>query len=344
MRTAWIIAVLMMTGAAQGEPVPPPPADFWSGQYIDGAGCVYMRDGDDWVPRQDGAGGPLCGFPPSLDTRRSDPDTVSVLDPLYPEAPPTAEELLIEKLASGLQQGEFTADPAPREARREPPAPPQPPAIVRNIAQIAAQQDKLRAAATGSGDYGDLCAALGYHPAANPKPLIGGDVTQGMCYGMQADIPARRVTDRPVPMPADPVPAKPAPVVAEPAEGGAKAVAVASRPVPAKPEAKPEQPQPALKSAVADRRKPQPTPPDGLVEMIPASARYVQVGAYTQDQAALATIRRLSDMGYRTGQSYERRDDRSFRLIMAGPFRNRQDLIVALSRLRESGYPHAVAR
>ena len=336
MRTAWIIAILMMAGAARGEPVPPPPADFGSTQYIDGAGCVFLREGTDWVPRPDGTGGQLCGFPPSLATRRSDPDTVSVLAPMHPDPPPRPEDVLAETLASGLRQGEFTADPAPRETRRDAPAPSQPPAIARNMARIAAQQDQLRAAASGAGRSDDLCAALGYRPDPDPRPLIGGDVTQGMCYGMQADVPTRRISDT-----AHVVPEEPAPVAEKATDKPAETV---SKSVPATASVAPDRPKAATTGTVADRRQPRPAAPERLIEMIPASARYVQVGAYMQDDAALATIRRLSEMGYRTGQSYERRDDRSFRLIMAGPFTNRQDLIAALSRLRGSGYPHAVAR
>ena len=74
-----VLAMLLLGGAAQAAPTPPPPADFAGTQYIDGNGCVFTRSGTDWTARQDGQGQALCGFPPSLDVRRTDPLTERAL-------------------------------------------------------------------------------------------------------------------------------------------------------------------------------------------------------------------------------------------------------------------------
>nr|WP_252733686.1 SPOR domain-containing protein [Paracoccus marinaquae] len=78
--------------------------------------------------------------------------------------------------------------------------------------------------------------------------------------------------------------------------------------------------------------------------MIPASARFVQVGAFADDANATIVIRRLSEMGYRVGQTRSRHDGKPVRVILAGPFTDRRSLVAALNRLRAQGYPGAVAR
>ena len=78
--------------------------------------------------------------------------------------------------------------------------------------------------------------------------------------------------------------------------------------------------------------------------MIPAHARYIQIGTYVDEGNALAALRRLSAMGYRTAQRNERVKDSAGKAILAGPFTNRQALVTALTQLRTNGYPRAVAR
>lgn len=78
--------------------------------------------------------------------------------------------------------------------------------------------------------------------------------------------------------------------------------------------------------------------------MIPASARYVQVGAYSDDDNAMIVLRALAARGYPTGQTRSKDGSKPLRAIMAGPFPDRQALIAALNDLRRNGYPSAVAR
>ena len=78
--------------------------------------------------------------------------------------------------------------------------------------------------------------------------------------------------------------------------------------------------------------------------MIPASARYVQVGAYGEEGNAMIVLRALAARGYPTGQGRTTDGTKPLRLIMAGPFTDRQALIAALNDLRANGYPKAVAR
>ena len=58
----------------------------------------------------------------------------------------------------------------------------------------------------------------------------------------------------------------------------------------------------------------------------------------------VAVLRALAARGYPTGQARSRPKSGPMRVIMAGPFADRQALIRALNDLRANGYPGAVAR
>lgn len=325
----WIVA---LAGAAVAAPDPAPPPDFTASQYIDGHGCVFLRQGQGWAARLDDDNAPLCGFPPSLSVRGAGAQGDFMPVPAVP--PPNPAELLAEALAAGLRQGEFGADPLPPEIRRDDPLPERPSALAAHLLQQVRAQASLRAALTGAGSSNsDLCARLGYVPDDDPAPVLGGDVTQGLCPGMRAPTPEERI-----------LPGQRAPV-----QGASQASPIAT-PAPVRvtqpavrPVRQPLATQPPKSSSVQARRQAPPRP-ISVPEMIPASARYVQVGTYLQDDAALVTIRRLAELGYRTAQTYTRADGKVFRVILAGPFTDRQTLVTTLNRLRAQGYPHAIAR
>lgn len=341
--------LLLPPAAGQAAPVPHPPLGFGGSQYVDGGGCVWHREGGDWSRRLDKAGVAICGFPPTVSARRTDPDSDRVLAPEFPEPPPSPEDLLAGQLASGLRQGEFLADPRPVEPRRDPglPAPADP--LAGQLSDLARREASLRSALSGGGDSStDLCRLLGYVPDAAPVPVLGGDVTQGMCPGMRAPKPEERITEgvgRPVP-PAVPGRADAPPAPAAPAVLAGTPVAAPARPRP--PAAETAATAPATSSVVARRAQaPAALVPDVApagVEMIPATARYVQVGGFRDDETAMVVIRRLSSMGYRVAQKRTRQDEAALRLILAGPFSDRQALVAALNRLRAEGYPKAVPR
>ncbi|TJZ82267.1 SPOR domain-containing protein [Paracoccus hibiscisoli] len=326
-----VLAMLLLGGAAQAAPVPPPPDGFSGAQYIDGQGCVFTRDGGGWAPRMDGTGQALCGFPPSMDVRRTDPAADRAL-PLTPPPAPDIETVLMEELSRNLGAGEWNADPRPVDARAEP-------APSRRTDPIqTALQDALAAApavrdAAGLSGSAELCARLGYRP--DPDGTAQGS-TLGLCPGMRAEPAIATLTTGvrlPVapavqPRPSPAVPAKPATARATPPA----ASATVTRDRRTAPAATPS-PAPAPVPAKA---------PD--VEMIPASARYVQVGAYADDENAMIVLRALAARGYPTGQGRAAGEKGPLRLVMAGPFADRQALIAALNDLRRNGYPRAVAR
>lgn len=299
----WVAALIMTGGSALAAPNPPPPGDFTGTQYIDGAGCVFRRDDAGWSARIDGAGQPLCGFPPSIAQAR----------PTAAPAEPDAETLLMEQLTHQLRPGEWAADPAQPETRRpaEPARHPDP--LQTTLTDALKVAPAVReAAAIKPAD--DLCTRLGYRPGDEAAP----GAALGLCPGMKI---------------------KTATAAAPVTEAAPKTVPGKSRA--AKPASKPVS---APVSAVVARRPASAAAPKPMVEMIPASARYIQVGAFQDGENALIVLRALSSRGYRVAQSRINDKNKGMRVIMAGPFPDRQKLVEALAELRRTGYAGAVPR
>ena len=349
MRASWCaVWVMALTATGQAAPVPQPPPDFAGGQYIDGDGCVFLRDGSGWVPRLDRSGAAICGFPPTLSSRRTDPDSERVLHTAQEESQPSAEDILIETLASGLRQGEFNADPAPVAERRDPPILRRNDPVTDELGQLVAQQAALRGVLSGAaGSSSRLCDLLGYQPVRNAAPILGGDVTQGLCAGMRAPVPEERIIEvgkRDEREKAQ-VASSAGPETKRYGPPGAASVAADRRTDNVVSPTRKSDPAQAASSALGRQpahRSAEAQAP--TVEMIPASARYVQIGGYADDGNAVSAIRKLSAMGFRVAQRRDRDGDRVLRVILAGPFTDRRDLVEALNRLRDSGYPKAVAR
>lgn len=309
------------------------PLSFRGTQFIDAQGCVFLRDMGKWQPRQDRDGHQICGFPP---TPLADADEAA--------PPKSLEELLQTTLAEGLRDGDLTSDRRDMPERKDPLIEPAQTALQDRVTRQVQAMEAVRAAVAAAGPQSSqLCAKLGYVPSASSSPIIGADVTQGLCPGMRAPLPKRRLLTEHQTAMAE---------MADPKTGGAsadkeKAQGAAKH---AGPAVSPERPvrrapaKKASKSVVADRRVAKTAPQKPDPEMIPPNARFVQVGAFADDRNATITIRNLSQLGYRVAQGRIRDQDQPKRLIMAGPFRDRRALILALNQLRANGYPGAFAR
>lgn len=324
-----MLAGILLPPGAGAWPVPPPPEGFPGGQYIDGAGCVFVREGADWSARRDAQGRGLCGFPPSLGARRTDPGAERVL-PLTaaPAAAPDATTLLVEQVSRDLRPGEWAADPAPAEIRAEPAPSRRPDPMQTAIRDAVTMAPALREAA-GLGGSDALCARLGYIP--DPQAGRIGS-TAGLCPGMRPPTEVAGVTRLPretAPAPTAAPPRARRTTASGPARTVAHTAAVARQP------ARRASPPAATATATATVAGP---------EMIAASARYVQVGAYGDDAAAAAALRAIAARGYPAAQGRAGRDGAPLRLILAGPFPDRQGLVAALNDLRRNGFSGAVAR
>lgn len=318
MRWFWrVLVVLLGPGMAFAAPEPPPPAGFSGAQYIDGRGCVFTRQDGGWQARLDPSGQTLCGFPPSTELRRLDPDTAHVLPPDTPPVAPDPARLLADRLAEELRNADMTGDVLP--------TPPEPPTAGRNamlddIAATLAHQGAVRSALGPGGRVPDqLCARLGYRAA----PVEGGvaDAT-GFCAGLRPPAPGHSFGVAARNPPATPriASASDTPRPQQP-----------PRPVPVNTKGSPR----AEHAAPSAR-------PSHKVEMIPASARYVQIGVFQDEPSARSAIRALARAGLPVVQTLP--GDSAARAIMAGPFTDRARLVEVLNRLRAQGWAGAVAR
>lgn len=313
-----MVLVLLLPGQVWAAPDPPPPGDYPGAQYIDRTGCVFMREGDEWAPRLDKQGARICGFPPSQAAQGVDPD--------IPSASP--EDVLSEVMAQGLRAGDLLKDQRVTPLAEAAPDPAQ--AVLDATLQDQIELDaRLRSAMAGQAPDG-LCARLGYRPEAGATPIIGGDVTQGLCPGMTAPDPQPQITAVSA--------AAPLPVTA--AEPAVTARGDIPTPKPARVAESASKPP----SVIARRPAPPKIEVRAKVEMIPAHARYVEIGAYADAGNAMTALRRLSALGYRTAQRDQKVGDKPGKAVLAGPFADRQALVTALNRLRATGYPRAMAR
>lgn len=345
-----ILCLLLLAFPAYARPYPHPPSDFRGDIYVDDRGCVFNRDGRKWVARKvDGE--QICGFPPSLSSLRIEKPEETPHTSLF-----EVEQDLNAILGSGIRQGELVADTRERE-----PIADAPPASGQNeftghLAALVKRDAELQAALSGSFRETQICERLGYQVDLNPRPVLGWDVTMGLCPGLRAYSPEKNVRlgkrlDRDSEQPAVTVDAALAPrkpkdnktasaIATGTSDGDAKLRTPKSRPAP-----KPAKPRVASTvTSGTSHQKPQghiKTVQDNVAEK---STKYIEVGFYHDDRTAKQVIRNVIRMGYKAAQAYRRQDRQTIRIIYAGPFEEPSGMNEALSKLRRQGYPDAAIR
>lgn len=319
MRIVLLCLLLVLTGrvwAMPGTPRERPPEDFAGTQYIDSAGCVFLRQGSVWTPRLDRDGTVICGYPPSLPAPGPQPDDGS------------AHRLALT-LAEGLQDGDLREDPTDELLRQPVETPRLAGEPAADLGAAVGAIPALRAAMADpqAGD-GQLCDLLGYPSSAVASG--GSGATLGICAGAPTELrPNERKTQTArTTMSARDSAQKPK---ARPAP---RAVAASSGNRRARPAGLPP---PVKANGAADRGV-------ATAEMVPAGARYVQVGSFSAPARSEAAIRRLAGLGYPVARSIRSETATGGRLIMVGPFDDRRAVIAALNHLRKTGYPGAFAR
>ncbi len=338
MRYVWGLLFLLSASVAQATPSPEPPRDYSGDQYIDGSGCVFNRTGGRWIARTDRDGKAVCGFPSSLSARRTDPDAETVLAPLRQPEPPNPAQLLQEQLAGELRQGEFAADPRQAEERREPEIPDASQGLIAEAQAVLKLRAAIGAKLASRPADSALCARLGYVPDPVARPIPGGDVLSGFCRGQPPATPEAHI-----------LPGKRLDRGGEAVSRTAPAARRASVTLDAQPSVRRAVKRPVRdsvapgKAAPVAKAKPAAPRRDPVPELIPASARYVQIGAFSDDLSSDPAIRHLSALGYPVARAYRQGADRKSRVILAGPFDDRRSLVAALNLLRDKGY-RAVAR
>ncbi len=147
--------------------------------------------------------------------------------------------------------------------------------------------------------------------------------------------------DKPKPQPVPKMPDAKRPVSAEAAAKAPAAKALAATALAAKDPVAAQ--VPAAPVAVATKPKPEAAPPTGA-GMIPAGARYVQVGTYADAANADRAAQAIAAMGYPVLRGKDKVGARAVQFIMAGPFNDRQSIVKAMDGIRRAGFKDAYPR
>ncbi|KGJ20194.1 SPOR domain-containing protein [Paracoccus sanguinis] len=350
---------------ADRAPAEAPPPGFTAAQYIDSQGCVFVRTGAGWAARIARDGSAICGYPPTLSARRTDPDRPPTL--FAPPEEPRAqriERVLTETIVSNLIEGELLIPPAAPHApaasasgdapsagavNSPPPAAPvatDPKGSPENGGPLAARTagpakpaDPLGLSALvreasvatvpdPSRRHARLCALTGAD--ATPQPGLGGATALGFCGPASVSLSPQARPETPAPGRARIATAASAPPLATRGASPTRAAATPKAP---------RQPAPTSARAATERRTTTAVR-QGTEPMIPPGARYVQIGAFRDAGNAARTARRVSDLGLPVARSLQGQTQ----LIMVGPLTGREAVVRALDRVRRAGFRDAYAR
>ncbi|WP_299911145.1 SPOR domain-containing protein [uncultured Paracoccus sp.] len=331
----WILVVLVWPAASAAEtlgPLEQPPEDFTGAQYIDSAGCVYLRQGSVWAPRLDRDGTVICGYPPSLPGLAADNQ----------DAPGEAALRLSMTLAQGLRDADVLADPPDllKRDQVETPRPQSGPLADLDGALRGVSAMRVAAAEQPAGRQSPLCDLLGYAAPGSGEAKTG--QVMGFCGGgapslqpwVAADAGTTEVTSPEPEAVADTrTTAAPARIAGD--QPGSKQPATETEAQPGGGARAPKDHAPKAGVTVAD---------EGGAELIPAGARYVLIGRFQVPAEAEAAMLRLVRLGYPVARGRKADAEAGGRLVLVGPFRERQALVSALNQLRQGGYPKAVVR
>lgn len=349
----WLWCLVPQPVAAQ---VPPP--GFEAALFIGADGCVRERSGGGWRARLLADGSPDCGYPPTPLPASRMRDGLPL-----PFGVPEAEGRLLALMAEGLEAGDFQPPvPAP-----PPPAMPGHPVLRAIEGAMSAEGMAARTTLSGARPNARLCDLIGA-TGGGAASVPGADPSRGFCPGDAPDLvsaalrPAAtlpvRPADRAVPAPGTAsakitpatAPQRGAPVP-KPAVTSSEAARVAAASADADPGATAAKPAPARPGTApaASRAAAAPAAPPGPrraavadAHLIPAGARFLQLGGAVDAAAAEAGFARIAALGLPVARG--RIADRDEVLIMAGPFDSRQAIVRAHARLRGAGFATITAR
>lgn len=367
----WFGIIWMTFGAAAHadapQPAELPPRDFAGTQFIDSAGCVFLRAAQGWVAALTDDQAQVCGFPPSrtiwpgmgsAPLSGSPDDAAAKIERDLTMLMVTAEgagmalDDAVDLSAIGRRaapsDGAGTAGPAAADGAKD--------GIDAEIARGLALREQIGAMAPSYPASGErLCALLGLRQAGADPVAIGDDPTGGLCSGRAASIAGYRLRDAAAALTAadaqtGQTTGLPGRRLAVGAANPADAAVKDGRPSGSAGAAKPRAdgapvlaPQKAGGATAARGDGPaavQRSAPKA--ELVAPGARFVQIGRF--DQAAVEIAAKgLARLGYPVVRETRLGADGK-RFVMAGPFTTRADLITALDAIRRAGYGGAVAR
>lgn len=379
-----LFPALLLAGwpARAGDgPAEPPPAGFAGRQYIDSRGCVFVREGEDWVARLDPAGGPVCGYPPTQTSREAPrPAPALAGDPApLPPGMGRIEAELLQAVASEMRDGDFVAaggqlPPRPQGPAVAPDGDPAMTELGRTLGAAVAVAPQLSAVTAGmAGRDSRLCALIGAGPpggiaaaglggtalgqcgaailsAAATTPVPVAEIVSGGEAEEEGSEDAAELADAGSPDPAVPEPAETSPDATKagrPAAAGTQTTVAHHDPAETPPSTRGVPPRGGkADDPIPSRRRAAAASGEPV---IPAGARYFILGHAPDEAAARAAAARLVAQGFPAALGTTRGEPGAPagtgpRTIMAGPFEGREAMVRALDRLRRAGYDSLVPR
>ena len=287
-----------------------PPATYRGNQYVDSAGCVFIRAGvggqTTWVPRVSRDRKLVCGYEPTFP-----PGLLDGVEALKSPAPATTAE-------ASVPEPETVAVPAPAAAT--PPVKAQA-APMPTPKATRATDGSVRLVRVGPvGKAATYCLAR-IDRAQRYLLSDGRRVTQ--CSETGADTPVAYLNGLGMPGLAV-AEGSPSPAEARRAlkadQGSYRVVWSNGR----------------IATSVAEPAKPHQAPA--------GAGRYVQVGVFADPANADRAIARLKALGLPVASAMSKKGGKPIKAVLAGPFATADDLQSALAAARRSGYHDAFAR
>ena len=333
---ALMAVALSGTGAwAQSEvsgPKEVPPADFAGNQYVDSAGCAFVRAGIGgqvtWVPRLGRDRQPVCGLVPTASTG------AVVAQPAVPEPDTTPAPDASETAGTATQTDEAPAATA---------------APVRTAAAPAAATTKAAAPKKRKS----AAKRVKKEPPTGTRLVRTRSVGKAATYCADRTGKAQRylLSDgRRVTQCAEKAEGEPVAYINGLAVPGLNVEHGAPRAADAKRAAKADQGDhrvvwskgklsPAGQAALERGKASKASAPKAA-----RGARYVQIGAYAEPLNADRAIAALKAMGLPVATAREHVGRKPVRTVLAGPFADQSALASALATTRRNGYPDAFPR
>jgi cell division septation protein DedD len=357
LRTLLAMLLLFLPGLVLAQDLRPaetPPGDFAPRQYIDSKGCVFLRSGQGgWQARRSRDGAALCGYPPTLSVRGiGGKPRLRALDA---DAGRSRAERLRQALSlqvlTNVLPGELVGDPQqPAGLPDLGPEPADPAPAEQLRAAVAAMPAVRQGTSAGLKPNLRLCRLLGYDDGRTAAAAPGRDPSEGYCGSLTPADLSRLSFARPAGSASPPPDDQPQPAaaVAEAMPSARKVIGPATGETNALPGSARQgstgsgAAAPAGKQAIAAARPG--SARAAPVGMIPAGARYVQLGRFSDIGDADQALQRLADLGYRVLRGSDGVDGHVVQIIMAGPFPDREAIVRGLDAIRRAGYRQAFAR
>lgn len=352
---ALVLTALSASAQTGRIPAEIPPADYTLGQYVDSAGCVFIRAGSNgrttWVPRFGDDRRPMCGFAPSLSAGAAQVATTAptMTAPAAAPAPAPVTVAAAPTTPRRTAPVEVAATTRPYSVAPEASRP-----VVRVQAAPQAQVWQAQSNALDTrwsffeqqgpsvcNNYGALSQLYAVpSPALPDLPVRCQPQAQHPADALRELSPRGGVWEpwNGSPMPAQNnnvyiLPPPYAPSWPQPWLHGASGQ-------------QPAAPAPAMRSSVSTMGS------TAAVDSRPASdtrgqmsnGQYVQIGTFGVQSNAQAAISRLQSQGMPVARGNATMNGQPVQVVLAGPFASPAELSAALNAARAMGYGDAFVR